>query len=101
MHPDTLSERWDAAVRRAGVPRITIHGARHTAATLMLNAGVPITTVSRRLGHAGPQVTLSVYSHVVGTDAKDAADRLGAVIFGNGTGANGSGSDASVERSPR
>ena len=89
--PDRLSRAWDAAVNAAGVRRIRFHDARHTAASLMLQAGVPVNVVSRRLGHASPVVTLTVYAHVVPGQGRDAADRLG-VVLGTGTerGPNGS-----------
>jgi integrase len=82
--PDRLSRAWNAAVKDAGVRRIRFHDARHTAASLMLQAGVAVNVVSRRLGHASPMVTLTVYAHVVPGQGRDAADRLGAVL-GTGT----------------
>lgn len=83
-YPDTFSKAWDDAVKRAGARRIRFHDARHTAASLMLQAGVPVNVVSRRLGHASPMVTLTIYSHVMPGQGREASDRLGAVL---GTGA--------------
>jgi integrase len=51
----------------AGLPRIRFHDLRHTAATLMLAAGVPAKVVSERLGHASVEITLSVYAHILPT----------------------------------
>jgi integrase len=48
-----------------GVPLVTPHGLRHTAASLMLAAGVPLIVVSRQLGHANPNVTAQVYAHLL------------------------------------
>lgn len=87
VHPETLSERFDQLIIGAGVPRITFHQLRHGVATYMLAAGVPITTVSERLGHSLVSTTLDIYSHPQADDARDAADALGAAIFGNPTGA--------------
>jgi integrase len=59
------------ALRRAGlvdpdrVPLVTPHGLRHTAASLMLAADVPLIVVSRQLGHANPNVTAQVYAHLL------------------------------------
>lgn len=50
---------------RLGLPRVTPHGIRHLHASLLLAGGVAITDVSRRLGHATPGITLSVYSHSI------------------------------------
>lgn len=51
-------------VRRNNLREITIHGFRHTHATLLLEAGVSAKTISERLGHSNIQVTLDLYSHV-------------------------------------
>ena len=51
--------------RRAGVPVITIHGLRHTHASLLLFAGVSIASVSRRLGHASMTTTQETYLHII------------------------------------
>ena len=47
----------------ANLPKIRFHDLRHTAASLMLNRGVPVLVVSKILGHANPSVTLSIYAH--------------------------------------
>ena len=47
----------------AGLPRIRFHDLRHTAATLMINHGVPIIVISKMLGHSKPSVTLDFYGH--------------------------------------
>jgi len=51
--------------QEAGVPEITIHGLRHTHASLLLFAGVSIASVSRRLGHSSMNTTEKVYLHVI------------------------------------
>lgn len=56
------------------------HHARHTAATLLLNSGaVPLSVVSKTLGHASPKITLDTYAHVMTTDLelhRNAFDRV-------------------------
>ena len=47
------------------MPRINLHGARHTHTTLALAAGAPIKAVSERLGHAKTSITLDTYAHVL------------------------------------
>jgi integrase len=49
----------------ADVPVIRFHDLRHTAASLMLNQGVPIFKVSKILGHARPSITSDIYGHLV------------------------------------
>ncbi|OUN43419.1 hypothetical protein B5G21_04600 [Enorma massiliensis] len=51
--------------REAGVPEITIHGLRHTHASLLLFAGVSIASVAKRLGHSSMTTTQKVYLHVI------------------------------------
>jgi integrase len=49
----------------AGLPRIRFHDLRHTAASLMLNHGVPAIVVSKRLGHARVSITEDTYGHLL------------------------------------
>jgi integrase len=73
-HPDVFSQIFDRTVARSGLPVITLHDLRHTHATLLLKAGVPIKVVSERLGHASPSFTMTVYQHVLpGMQAEAAA----------------------------
>lgn len=51
--------------RQAGVPVISVHGLRHTHASLLLFAGVSIASVARRLGHASMTTTQKTYLHVI------------------------------------
>ncbi len=51
--------------RNVGVPVISIHGLRHTHASLLLFAGVSIASVSRRLGHASMTTTQETYLHII------------------------------------
>lgn len=69
-----------ALLTRAGLPRVRFHDLRHTAATLMLGAGVHAKIVAERLGHSTPMLTLTVYSHVTPTMQRAAADELDAVL---------------------
>lgn len=59
-----------------GLPRLPLHGLRHTMATLMLAAGEHPKVVSERLGHSNPSFTLTVYGHVVPGMHEGASRRL-------------------------
>jgi integrase len=79
----TLSEtRFVQLTKQAGVRTIKFHGLRHSCATLMLAAGVPVHVVSQGLGHAKATMTLDVYSHALPSLQQDAASRLAAVLHG-------------------
>ena len=65
IHPHLLSDAFKKLVTRSGLPRIRLHDLRHTHATLLLKAGVPIKVVSERLGHATPGFTMATYQHVL------------------------------------
>lgn len=69
-----------ALCERAGVPVLTPHGFRHLSASLLFAAGLPVTDISARLGHANPGVTLTVYAHVIDRDGSRAADALEQVM---------------------
>jgi site-specific recombinase XerD len=60
---------------KAGLPGIGLHSLRHGHASQLLSQGVPIPTVSKRLGHANPSITLRLYSHALESDELAAAKR--------------------------
>lgn len=62
--------------RKAGIKPISPHGLRHSHASYLIRAGVPITTISQRLGHVNPNTTLKIYSHMYVKDAQNVADLL-------------------------
>lgn len=62
------------------VPAIGLHGLRHTHATLLLEAGVDVKTVSERLGHDSVQTTLELYGHVTLRMRSNAAVRFGSLL---------------------
>ncbi len=65
MDPGNLRRMYKNLLKSAGLPNIRFHDLRHTAATLMLNNGIPVLIVSRRLGHAKPSITLDIYGHLI------------------------------------
>ena len=56
------------------MPPIRLHDLRHSHATILLLAGVPVHVVSQRLGHASTVVTMAVYLHVLPGSQREAAD---------------------------
>lgn len=80
IHSTNLLPPFRAMLARLGLPRITIHDLRHSAATMMLAAGVPIPVIADILGHSTVRVTADLYAHVVPELRRDAADRLAEVL---------------------
>ena len=72
LSPTMIQKQYDAAVERSGVKRIRIHDLRHSHATWLINNGVNIVAVSKRLGHSNVNQTLKTYTHLL----QDSDDRL-------------------------
>jgi integrase len=59
-----------------GMPEVTFQALRHTHASHLIDAGVDIVTISKRLGHASPNITLKVYAHLFRKDDSKASDAI-------------------------
>jgi integrase len=78
--PQTMRRSLKTLCPAAGVPELSPHGLQHSAATLLLSAGVPAKVVSERLGHSSITITLDTYSHVTPALQREAATALGAAL---------------------
>jgi len=72
----SVSHALPRVLERAGLPRVTPHGLRHAAATLMVADGVHMRVVAAQLGHANPALTARVYAHVLPELQRDAVNAL-------------------------
>lgn len=61
----TLNDLLARHCKRSGISAITIHGLRHTHASLLLFGGVSIASVAKRLGHASMTTTQKIYIHII------------------------------------
>ncbi|MCD8105929.1 MAG: site-specific integrase [Lachnospiraceae bacterium] len=59
-----LSKEFARVTDRAELPHIRIHDLRHSHASMLIQMKVPITEISKRLGHESPEITLRIYSHL-------------------------------------
>jgi len=82
IDPAADYKAWKKLLTSAGVRDARLHDARHTAATLLLQQGVPARVAMQILGHSHIGLTLGTYSHVVPELARDAADRMTAALWG-------------------
>ena len=80
IHPHLLSQTFDRLLVKAGLRRIRLHDVRHTHATLLFKAAVPLKVVSERLGHSSPAFTMAVHQHVLPGMQRDAADVFARLI---------------------
>jgi integrase len=81
VRPDALSAAFRATADRLGLA-VRLHDLRHTAATLMLAAGVPLKVVSEALGHSSIVVTADIYAHVTPDLRREAADAMDRALGG-------------------
>src|SRR3954469_9513190 len=72
---------WTRLLQTAGVRHVRLHDGRHTAATLLLTENVHPRVVMELLGHSQMRTTMDIYSHVMPALAREAADRMGAVLL--------------------
>jgi hypothetical protein len=86
-NPDNLSCRVTELATKAGLKGAGLHSLRHSHASELLSKGAPIPTVSKRLGHANPNITMSIYAHALEADELAAAaiwdEAMKNVISGN------------------
>lgn len=74
--PDTVTSWFHSFIKRHDLPPVTVHGLRHTNATLLIYNGTNIKTVSDRLGHADVSTTGNIYAHAIKTADEMAAEAL-------------------------
>jgi integrase len=82
IDPTVDHRAWRALLVKAGVRQVRLHDARHTAASLLLQQGVPARVVMEVLGHSQVGLTLGTYSHVAVEVTQEAAKRMGEALWG-------------------
>lgn len=78
--PRTGTGWFSRACDAAGVPRMTVHDLRHTAASLMVRSGANVKAVQRQLGHASAAMTLDVYADLFDDDLDVVGERLNRML---------------------
>ena len=81
--PDGLTQEWGRARGGLGLT-VSLHAFRHTHASALISSGMDILTISRRLGHSSPTVTLAVYGHLF-TNTDDRAAQIVHAAFSSRT----------------
>jgi integrase len=81
LHPSGyIYDEWKKICAAADVSYLTPHGLRHTHATWLLEAGVPLHVVAERLGHKDAMVTATIYAQVTGKQSRAASDVFASIM---------------------
>ena len=77
-----VTAEFQRILEAAGVRRVRLHDLRHGVATFMLACGVPLKAIQTYLGHSTYQITADTYAHMLPQMERDAAERVGTLLFG-------------------
>ena len=80
LSPNAVSAAWADLADSIDMPDVTFHALRHTHASQLIDKGVDIVTISKRLGHAKPDITLRIYAHLFQKDDSKAAAAINAAL---------------------
>jgi len=72
----TIDRHYDQFIKKSGVKRIRLHDFRHSHVSYLINKGVDITLISKRVGHADPSTTLDIYGHLYPTAEQEVIDLM-------------------------
>lgn len=75
-YPQVVNDWLKYIIKKYKLPIITPHHFRHTHASLLLQAGIPVKEVSERLGHKDVKITLEIYSHVMPEEREKTASKF-------------------------
>ena len=81
IYPEYLSQMLTKLLDKAGLPKCRFHDLRHLCASIMLLQGVNVKVAQERLGHKDITTTMNIYSHVLPSSAKEAAEKIGQMVF--------------------
>jgi integrase len=79
--PNNTTKDWSRTLADLKLPPISLHALRHTHASQLIASGMDVLTISRRLGHSSPTITLNVYGHLF-ANTDDRAVQVVEAAFG-------------------
>jgi len=77
VNPGYVRKRLQVILERAGCKRVRFHDLRHTFATMSLENGMDVKTMSTIIGHVSSATTLNIYTHVTDKMQQEAAEKMG------------------------
>lgn len=80
FNPRYLEKLMQRVIAEAGLPHMTLHTLRHSAATLLLSMGVPLKVIQEILGHSSYAITADIYTDVLPSMQKEAMDKWDGVF---------------------
>lgn len=83
--PDVVTNRFGRLRARLGLDHVRLHDLRHFVASVLIDGGIPISTVSTRLGHSQMSTTLNLYTHALPATDQRAAAYLGGLLTSRAT----------------
>jgi integrase len=78
--PNSVTKEWIRALRELKLPGVSLHALRHTHASHLIASGMDVLTISRRLGHGSPTITLGAYGHLFSNTDEQAAQTVEAAF---------------------
>ena len=76
IYPQTMNKWLDRVLEKTNLRHFNIHSIRHTNITLQIMAGVPVSIVSARAGHARTSTTSDIYTHFIKSVDREAEEKL-------------------------
>lgn len=80
LSPNAVSLAFTRFIRRNNLPKITLHGLRHTFATVASAQGAPLFDIGKALGHSTPATTGRIYTHLLDQNHEATLDRVAAAL---------------------
>jgi integrase len=95
-----LYRQYGELVKKAGVPHISIHGIRHTVATLAIGSGQDVRTLADLLGHSRTSITTDIYAHVMPHRKRELTRAISEIVLSRRD-THDAGADGTAKRSSR
>lgn len=82
--PRNFSGDWREVAASIGLAGVSLHALRHSHASMLIDSGIDVVTISKRLGHASPAITLAIYAHQFAARDNKSAAAINAALAGIG-----------------